>query len=224
MAGDWIKMRLNLDTDPKVMVMAADLQCHELMVVGALWKFWGWVNQHSVDGNGLSVTEALLDRYVGVTGLCAAMRKVGWLEGDDWALCVPNFIEHNGATGKARALTSQRVAKHRDGRNGDSVTGALPEKRREEKKKNQGDERFQNFWSLYPNKKSKGHALKVWNRLNPSEQLYAEILKGVARAKNSMAWLKDDGQFIPHPATWLNGERWLDDVGPALAAQARGAL
>ena len=28
-------------------------------------------------------------------------------------------------------------------------------------------------------------------------------------------WLKDNGQFIPHAATWLNGKRWNDEVKPA---------
>jgi hypothetical protein len=29
--------------------------------------------------------------------------------------------------------------------------------------------------------------------------------------KNSQQWTKDNGQFIPMPATWLNGRRWEDE-------------
>jgi hypothetical protein len=25
-------------------------------------------------------------------------------------------------------------------------------------------------------------------------------------------WAKDDNKFVPHPATWLNNSRWLDEV------------
>ena len=28
----------------------------------------------------------------------------------------------------------------------------------------------------------------------------------------SADWTKDDGQFIPHASTWLNGKRWEDEL------------
>ena len=30
--------------------------------------------------------------------------------------------------------------------------------------------------------------------------------------EKSEQWKKDDGQFIPHPTTFLNGERWNDEI------------
>ena len=30
----------------------------------------------------------------------------------------------------------------------------------------------------------------------------------------SEQWARDGGRYIPHPTTWLNGERWNDDAGP----------
>jgi len=38
------------------------------------------------------------------------------------------------------------------------------------------------------------------------------ILIGLNEYKKCSQWLKDDGQFIPHPTTWLNQERWNDTV------------
>lgn len=32
-------------------------------------------------------------------------------------------------------------------------------------------------------------------------------------AKKCDQWRKDNGQFIPYPATWLNQERWEDEYG-----------
>lgn len=130
MAGDWIKMRTNLDTDPRVLQIAEDLGLSELQVVGCLWKLWSWADEHTLDGNAVSVTEALLDRFTGVTGFAKSLRKVGWLEGEDRDLSFPRFDEHNGKTAKNRAQTKKRVEKSR---NAPSVTKALPEKRREEK-------------------------------------------------------------------------------------------
>lgn len=71
---------------------------------------------------------------------------------------------------------------------------------------------FEEFWSAYPKKRSKGDALKAWRALKPNEQLRAEILAGLQRAMNSAQWRKDDGQFIPHPATWLRAKGWEDEI------------
>jgi len=73
-------------------------------------------------------------------------------------------------------------------------------------------EGFERFWSAYPRKCSKGQARKAWAKLKPSEQLVQAIIAGIGRAKTSDQWLRDDGRFIPHPATWLNAEGWLDDA------------
>jgi hypothetical protein len=132
MAGDWIKMRCNLDTDPAVFQMAAALGMDELAVVGRLWKVWSWADQHVADCNAVSVTTNVLDRITTTPGFAEAMRKVGWLEGREGALSFPHFDRHNGQTAKKRALTKNRVEKTR----GDSVTlPALQERyqRREEK-------------------------------------------------------------------------------------------
>jgi hypothetical protein len=130
MAFDWIKMRSNIDHDWRVLRMAEILGLPELHIVGCLWKVWSWADQNTVDGNAICVTDVTLERYTGVTGFAYAMREVGWLKGENGALCLPNFTEHNGQTAKKRAQTQVRVAKHR---NAESVTKALPEKRREEK-------------------------------------------------------------------------------------------
>jgi len=69
---------------------------------------------------------------------------------------------------------------------------------------------FADFWSIYPRKESKPNAIKAWVRLSPSDDTQAQILKDVAKRKASEAWVKDNGQYIPHPATYLNQKRWED--------------
>lgn len=134
MAGDWIKMRTNLDTDTRVIELAAMLELPELHVVGCLWKLWAWADQHTLDGNAIRVTCVTLDRFTGVAGFADALRKVGWLDGRDSALTFPRFAEHNGQTAKKRAETKERVANHRNTKAVTDVTQkVLPEKSREEK-------------------------------------------------------------------------------------------
>ena len=70
---------------------------------------------------------------------------------------------------------------------------------------------FPRFWAIYPNKKGKGAALKAWQKLAPSESLTTTILAALARQQTWPEWTKDGGQFIPHPATWLNRGSWDDE-------------
>ncbi|KAA3533334.1 phage replication protein [Pseudomonas sp. ST1] len=74
---------------------------------------------------------------------------------------------------------------------------------------------FPKFWKLYPNKKGKAAAEKVWRKLKVNDELFALIAQGLATQCASLAWIKDGGRFVPHPATWLNGQRWEDEVQPA---------
>jgi len=69
---------------------------------------------------------------------------------------------------------------------------------------------FENFWNLYPNKKNKKKAMTIFLKLKKS--LLPEILKALEAQKQSEDWLKDGGQYVPHPTTWLNGEQWKDEI------------
>lgn len=71
---------------------------------------------------------------------------------------------------------------------------------------------FDLFWVSYPKKVGKQDALKAWKKLTPNETLISEISSGLEAWKKSPQWTKDDGRFIPNPATFLNGRRWEDEV------------
>jgi phage replication O-like protein O len=42
-------------------------------------------------------------------------------------------------------------------------------------------DRFEDFYAAYPRKKSRQHALKAFSKLNPDEQLLAEIIAGIGK-------------------------------------------
>lgn len=75
-----------------------------------------------------------------------------------------------------------------------------------------GDDAFDTFWTQYPRKQNKPAALKAWRKLAPSPELVDEILAAVALQRGSDDWTRDGGRFIPHASTWLNGQRWADEV------------
>lgn len=75
-----------------------------------------------------------------------------------------------------------------------------------------GMAKFDDFYSAYPKKKNRGAAEKAWNKIKPDSNLLKEMLSAISKQKESKDWRKDDGQFIPYPASWLNGKMWLDEV------------
>lgn len=74
------------------------------------------------------------------------------------------------------------------------------------------DDDFEAFWSLYPKKKSKGDARKAWKQLKPSATTIRAIMAKLQELIGSRDWKRDNGQFIPYPATWLRAEGWNDEV------------
>lgn len=79
---------------------------------------------------------------------------------------------------------------------------------------------FEEFWKAYPKKRAKDDARKAFDKRKPTRALLDTMLKALREQAQSAQWQKDAGQFIPHPATWLNDGRWQDEDGVALAASA----
>ena len=68
---------------------------------------------------------------------------------------------------------------------------------------------FERFWSVYPRKIGKQSAKRAFERVKvPLETLVTAI----ERQKCSDQWTRDNGQYIPHPTTWLNQGRWDDEL------------
>lgn len=66
---------------------------------------------------------------------------------------------------------------------------------------------FESFWLKYPKKRDKVRCLKTWNARRLDTKFDA-IMSGLEVELKSTQWAKDQGEFIPHPSTWLNNERW----------------
>lgn len=216
----WIKLETHTFDKVEVYSIAQELGIDSDAVIGKCCRVWAWFDANTTDGVTLSVTSALLDRYCGVTGFTQAMINAGWMQDNGEFLMLPNYDRHNSKTAKSRALGAIRQSKFKSNATGNAegnATGnerALPksshreEKRREEV--NIYETSFLEFWSAYPKKISKPDALKAWKKIAPDDDLKAKIIDAVNVAKQSKDWTKDEGQFIPYPATWLNAKRWED--------------
>lgn len=74
------------------------------------------------------------------------------------------------------------------------------------------DTLFDAFWKAYPSKVGKDAARKAFAKRKFDEKTFAQVLQALELHKVSERWTKDNGQYIPNPATWLNQGRWEDEM------------
>ena len=71
---------------------------------------------------------------------------------------------------------------------------------------------FEIFWKEYPKKEAKKKVKQIWDKMSPSEELFGKIMGALRVQKNTTKWLKKKGEYVPMPTTWLNQERWNDEI------------
>jgi hypothetical protein len=151
MAGDWIKMRSDLFTHPKVVRMAsalkADARPDVIRVVGGLMSVWCLFDAHSVDGILEGYTAELIDDHLRWEGFASAMVGVEWLapNGDGSSMTLPEFDTHNGQSAKRRAQDADRK---RDVRK-TSAPDADKKRTREEKRREYPPTPYDEIVELY---------------------------------------------------------------------------
>jgi hypothetical protein len=142
-----------------------------------------------------------------------------------------NFIDANERGGLIRVkernakrtiLTVVKISLCSDEGNAESDTKETQKKRKRNAKETNNKkgtteegknvkESFALFWESYPKKMAKAQAQKSFDKILKDGTNLEDILKGLELSKKSEQWQKDNGQFIPYPATWLNQGRWEDE-------------
>ena len=69
---------------------------------------------------------------------------------------------------------------------------------------------FQDFYSLYPRKMARKDAERAWNKLTPKQQ--AECLEALPNYLKYWKIKETQKDYIPYPASFLNQERWTDEL------------
>lgn len=80
----------------------------------------------------------------------------------------------------------------------------------------ENDPHFTAFWEAYPRKVNKQGAFIAWRKAKLP--MIANIIAALNAQAESEQWQKEGGKFIPNPSTWLQGERWNDELKPARKA------
>jgi hypothetical protein len=86
---------------------------------------------------------------------------------------------------------------------------------------------FSAFWLSLPvgMKVAKAAALEAWHQLGIDDRIDRDelvndvILPAVRKQTEAYGWGQVDGEYNPHPATWLRAERWNDEIDPARVAR-----
>lgn len=71
------------------------------------------------------------------------------------------------------------------------------------------DELFESFWLAYPRKEQKKRSRQIFKKI---PHLKDEFPKMIACIEAKQSEWKSDIKFCPMPSTWLNGERWNDEI------------
>jgi hypothetical protein len=141
MAGEWIKVRTNLWSDPRVSQLCDLTGQGKAAVIGALYWLWASADEHTEDGHMPGLSLKGIDRETGIPGMGAALVEIEWVTDNIRGVTLTRFDEHNGASAKQRAQTAKRVSSYKErvkvtpeSQNGNAhnVNSALP---REEKSK-----------------------------------------------------------------------------------------
>ena len=194
-------------------------------------RLWGYVQTRRSDliPDDAETLKAICRWHGGADDIRAAMLSCGWLKNHDGGLLVHGWSElntrliHNwtvGATGgKTRVTTAKSKAKpkanprltqgqtlHRWDRIGLDRIGV------EQHLSPGGDgmSDFELFWKAYPRKTGKKLAERAWRKAKDKPEIEC-VLTTIKAAMNSDQWQKENGQYIPLPATWLNQGRWADE-------------
>jgi len=154
-----------------------------------------------------SVTEAQIQR--GLDDLATTgMIRLYEADGEPY-FCFPNWDKHQRIQTKRSKYPDpeESTVIHREP---PLESESESEYKSESKSKQEPrEDAFDVFWKAYPKKVGKEAARKSFAKVKvPVDTLIA----AVDAQKKSAQWTKDNGQYIPNPATWLNQGRWEDEI------------
>lgn len=199
MAGEWIKMRLDLASDPAVIRIRRATGLDADSVVGKLHRLWSWADAHTADGFAAGLDAEWVDELVGVQGFAAVMADAGWLQIDDAGIRLANFDRHNGQTAKVRALRKTRMERFRGAAR--ATDAPLEEEKKKNKKREEEDIPAAPVPTSKPAARSPAKALGVdwtaeagWQGITPADrQEWATAFPGAVLEQElakATAWLR----------------------------------
>lgn len=73
---------------------------------------------------------------------------------------------------------------------------------------------FEEFWNLYPRHVAKRVAEKAYRAARRAGTSRDDVLTGLTASAALWTARRVKPEYVPHPSTWLNQQRWTDDDNP----------
>jgi hypothetical protein len=219
----WIESHQKLEKHPKVIDLMCAMGWSLNETIGALHRFWWWCVDYAEDGDLRKHNDARIAIAVGLNvdsgkHFVESMVQSCWIDRDpyfrvhDWWQYIGLFLQikykHNPSSWK------KIRSKYKNGSNNRShnSTPNLTIPNLTKPTPPTPSRGFEEFWVSYPKKLAKQAALKAWVKLAPDEALAGRVLAALEKQRANPDWLKDNGQWVPLPASWINGRRWEDEI------------
>ena len=233
MADFWIKVEKSTPDKSEIFEIAEILGIDPDAVLGKLIRVWCWADSNSENGHIKSVTPVLIDRLTMSQGFADAMKTVGWLADGE----IPNFSRHLGESAKKRAKDAERKRMSRtssESGHKKSVTESGLDKSREDKSREDKKDKvktpdqssidreqldwcFEQFWLSGIRKVNKKAAKPKFQKIissqsKPDGPTIYDLTNQLINDVKSRLSAGQLGFAEMHPTTYLNGERWNDEL------------
>lgn len=119
--------------------------------------------------------------------------------------------ERNARSESAKKAADARWEQERAKRNAQRNANGNAKKEGEVEKEKTPPAGFDDFWRIYPRREARGRAVKAFRQALRVVDLDT-ILAGARRFAENVEAREVERKFIPHPTTWLNAERWDDEL------------
>ena len=200
----WFKLYTELAQHPRLRILAFEDRWHYVSLMCA--KADGTLDQDATLRDkmlgvhlGLSAVEmdAVKDRLLDVDLITSDWDIINW---DD-----KQSSDATGAARKRRQRAKEKLSKEKELRiknkeQNVTVTGQSRDSHGTEK-----DDQIAKNWSLFPKKIAKSKAVSKMSNMDMA------TLQLIEKDLRSREW-SSDPRYILHPSTYLNNERWLDEV------------
>lgn len=169
-------------------------------------------------------------RTAGVTGNHERWHLARGLRDPECELCAIDDASRDGSHMRSHTASDNgRVSDREQNRKTSPETETETEREKEPKTIDQcgsdDDPDFVTFWTAYPRKIGKGQARKAWRAAVRGRHVEPKTIIATAeRFRDKTRTERTEARYIPHPATWLNGERYDDGESDDAGQPVMGAV
>ena len=120
-----------------------------------------------------------------------------------------NQVENNSVNVNVNDNVNVNVNNNNVIKNNNMCVSSAENQLTNDTKQDEIDVMFEEFWKEYPRKIDKKGCLTKFKHIKKLKENYSKIMSALKIQKQSRQW--QDIQYIPHPKTWLNQERWNNE-------------